>query len=60
MSLTVSIEALSSSALLPRSSHSIVWIGDDVYIIGGEIQPRAPATPFLHVYNLKGIVLRID
>jgi len=52
MAPTASIELLPQT--LPRSSHSIAVIGDSLYILGGEIQPREPATPFLHSYNLKG------
>lgn len=29
-------------------------IGNTLYILGGEIQPREPATPFMYSYDLKG------
>ena len=49
---TVSISLLSPDSGLPRSSHSIEWIGDSVYLLGGEIQPREPASPFLNILQL--------
>jgi hypothetical protein len=54
MTQTVSIQLLSSETSLPRSSHSCAVIGDVLYIIGGELNPREPASPFLHAFNLKG------
>lgn len=52
MTPIAAVELLSES--LPRSSHSIAVLGDTLYILGGEIQPREPATPFLHSYSFKG------
>lgn len=48
------VQLLPSQTSLPRSSHSLALISDNLYILGGEITPREPANPFLHVYNLKG------
>jgi hypothetical protein len=54
MSITASIQLLSSSAILPRSSHSLALISNTLYILGGEVNPREPASPFLHIFNLNG------
>jgi Kelch motif len=54
MNSTASVELLSSEETLPRSSHSVAVIDDILYIVGGEVSPREPASPLLHVFSLKG------
>lgn len=54
MNSTASVELLSPDESLPRSSHSLALIDDILYILGGEVNPREPASPFLHVFRLKG------
>jgi Galactose oxidase, central domain len=54
MPTTASIELLSEKASLPRSSHSLALISNILYIIGGEVKSREPASPFLHTFNLEG------
>jgi hypothetical protein len=36
----------------PRSSHAICCIGEDVYMFGGEIQPRVPVDDVLYKFTL--------
>src|SRR5205814_1584745 len=55
MPTTASIELLSSDVSLPRSSHSLALIQNALYILGGEVQPREPARPFLHIFDMNGI-----
>ena len=55
MKPTASIQLLSSETSLPRSSHACAVVGATLFIIGGEINPREPASPFLHAFNLNGI-----
>jgi hypothetical protein len=55
MPTAASIELLSPERLLPRSSHSIALIDGTIYILGGEVVPREPASPFIHAFSLKGI-----
>src|SRR5208282_3167004 len=54
MPTTASFELLSSKATLPRSSHSVALIQNVLYILGGEGQPKEPASPFLHALDLNG------
>eukprot|EP01126_Amoeba_proteus_P013943 TRINITY_DN16007_c0_g1_i3.p1 TRINITY_DN16007_c0_g1~~TRINITY_DN16007_c0_g1_i3.p1 ORF type:complete len:336 (-),score=50.79 TRINITY_DN16007_c0_g1_i3:12-959(-) len=37
----------------PRSSHSITHVDGNIYVYGGELQPRVPIGNDFHVYNLK-------
>jgi len=55
MKPTASIQLLSSQTSLPRSSHACAVVGATLFIIGGEINPREPASPFIHAFNLNGI-----
>jgi hypothetical protein len=55
MSVTAQIESLSADQRLPRSSHSLAVISNTLYILGGEVQPREPASPLVHAYDLKSI-----
>jgi len=55
MPTTVVAELLSSDAILPRSSHSVAVIQNKIYILGGEVNPREPASPFTNVFDLKGV-----
>ena len=57
MAGTALVELLSTEKSLPRSSHSVALLNDNLYILGGEVKPREPASPFLHVLNLKGLFL---
>jgi len=54
MNATASIQLVASETSLPRSSHSCAVVDATLYIIGGEINPREPASPFLHAFNLNG------
>lgn len=54
MKSVASVELLSTDESLPRSSHSLALIDDILYIIGGEVNPRQPASPFLHTFGLRG------
>ena len=56
MNPTASVELLSAEASLPRSSHSIGLVDDALYILGGEVNPREPASPFVHVFDLNGSI----
>jgi len=56
MNSTASVELLPTEESLPRSSHSLALINDVLYILGGEVRPREPASPFLHVLNLRGSI----
>jgi hypothetical protein len=58
MNSIASVEVLSTEETLPRSSHSLALINDVLYVLGGEVNPREPASPFLHVFNLKGSLCR--
>jgi hypothetical protein len=49
-----SIHPLKAETRLPRSSHCVEIIGDVLFILGGEVNPREPASPFLHAFDLKG------